>query len=96
MPIEPSWARSNWQSFAVRLTGSHEQRAVMQALLDRGVASRRGIMCAHREPPYQRRLPYALPESEQAQDRTLLLPLFPQLSEDDQNHVVSALRAALA
>ena len=57
---EPAWARSNWQSYCVRLDGDLDQRAVMQHMLDRGIATRRGIMCAHLEPAY-RDLPRAAP-----------------------------------
>ena len=52
LPFEPDWARSNWQSYCVRLPDRVDQRAVMQKLLDQGIATRRGIMCSHREPPY--------------------------------------------
>jgi perosamine synthetase len=62
-PREPSWARSNWQSYAVRLRSrsrsrgkalaSERQRAIMQTLRDQGIASGCGVMCAHREPAYQ-------------------------------------------
>jgi perosamine synthetase len=96
LPHEPSYARTNWQSFYVTLTGPQAQKAVMQALLDRGVASRRGIMCAHRELPYQRREPYNLPESERAQDRNLVLPLYPQMTDDEQDYVCASLVEALA
>ena len=96
MPHEPSWARTNWQSFYVRLTGAHAQKAVMQALLDRGVASRRGIMCSHRELPYKRSEPYNLPESERAQDRNIVLPLYPQMTEDEQDYVIASVKAALS
>ncbi len=48
-PEEPSWARSNWQSYCVRLPDACDQRSVMQSMLDEGVATRRGIMCSHRE-----------------------------------------------
>ena len=53
-PVEPSWARSNWQSYPVTLRpgGRLSQVAIMQFLLDRGVASRRGIGNAHAEPAY--------------------------------------------
>jgi dTDP-4-amino-4,6-dideoxygalactose transaminase len=77
-PEEPAWARSNWQSYCVRLPDGADQRAVMQAMLDRGVATRRGIMCAHLEPAYAADpLRFGLPESERARDRCILLPLFP-------------------
>ena len=52
-PLEPDWARSNWQSYCVRLPARCDQRAVMQAMLDAGVSTRRGIMCSHREEAYK-------------------------------------------
>jgi dTDP-4-amino-4,6-dideoxygalactose transaminase len=67
----------------------------MQHLLDQGVASRRGIMCSHREAPYRREeQPYQLPESERAQDRNIILPLYPQMTEDEQDFVCEVLTAA--
>jgi dTDP-4-amino-4,6-dideoxygalactose transaminase len=96
LPIEPSWARSNWQSFVVRLPAACEQRSVMQALLDRGISSRRGIMCAHREAPYRRaEAPFKLPESERAQDRCIILPLYAQLTDDDQDYVCRGVHDAI-
>jgi len=68
----------------------------MQAMLDRGIATRRGIMCAHLEPPYAeapRR--FALPESERARDHAILLPLYAAMTEAEQDQVVDALRDAL-
>jgi len=79
----------------VRLPEWCDQRAVMQYLLDRGVASRRGVMCAHREEPYRANGErYDLPESERAQDRSLILPLYPQMADDDQDYVIETLSAA--
>lgn len=92
LPEEPGWARSNWQSYCVRLPAGCDQAQVMQTLLDRGVATRRGIMCAHREPAYRdfaSRSP--LPESESAQDRCILVPLYFQMTEEDQDYVVEQL-----
>ena len=95
IPAEPEWARSNWQSYAVRLPEGRDQRAVMQALLDRGISSRRGVMCAHLEKAYADvPLRFPLPHSEAARDRTILLPLFPQMTQAEQDRVVSALADA--
>jgi len=94
-PIEPSYARSNWQSFSVRLPDWCDQRAVMQAMLDNGIATRRGIMCAHREAAYENLPPrVSLSNSEEAQDRRIVLPLYPQMTADEQDLVISALREA--
>ncbi|MDH3030412.1 DegT/DnrJ/EryC1/StrS family aminotransferase [Methylobacterium fujisawaense] len=95
-PPEPMGLRSNWQSYCVRLPDDADQQAVMQAMLDRGIATRRGIMCAHLEPPYAeapRR--FALPESERARDHAILLPLYAAMTEAAQDQVVDGLRAAL-
>jgi len=95
LPMEPDWARSNWQSFSVRLPQGADQRRVMQAMLDAGISTRRGIMCSHREPAYlDLALPYALPQSERAQDECVLLPLYPGLSLEDQRRIASSLHTA--
>ena len=99
LPTEPEWARSNWQSYCVRLLGGLDQRHVMQAMLDRKIATRRGIMCSHREPAYPAgswRSAGPLSESERAQDECILLPLFHQLTSEEQRFIASELRAVLA
>jgi len=96
LPFEPDWARSNWQSYCVRLPDRLDQRAVMQKLLDQGIATRRGIMCSHREAPYADiERPRDLRQSELAQDHSILLPIYAQMSEDDQQRVTHALRTEL-
>jgi dTDP-4-amino-4,6-dideoxygalactose transaminase len=96
LPAEPKWARSNWQSYCVRLPHRIDQKAVMQKLLDQGIATRRGIMCSHREVPYSNnKQRHDLRQSEFAQDRSILLPIYAQMIEDDQVRVASALRAEL-
>jgi dTDP-4-amino-4,6-dideoxygalactose transaminase len=93
-PVEPPWAQSNWQSYCVRLGDGLDQREVMQRLLERGVATRRGVMCSHREAAYPTgtwRSNGPLTHSEQAQDRTIVLPLFPRLTDDEQDIVIATL-----
>jgi dTDP-4-amino-4,6-dideoxygalactose transaminase len=96
LPAEPEWARSNWQSYCVRLPDHVDQREVMQNLLDRGVATRRGVMCSHREAPYlDGKQRHDLRQSELAQDHSILLPIYAQMSEDDLVCVADTLKKAL-
>lgn len=95
-PYVPAYAQPNFQSYAVTLgdhapCGRHE---LMSALLERGIATRRGIMLAHQEPAYEH-VPRArpLPVSERASARSLLLPLFPQMTEADVDRVLAELFA---
>ena len=97
LPEEPDYARSNWQSFCVRLPEGRDQRTVMQAMLDAGVSTRRGVMCAHREQAYAlAELRSPLPHSEAAQDHCVILPLYPQMTEPEVDQVADALEAAVA
>ena len=95
LPREPDWARSNWQSFCVRLPDRCDQREVMQRMLDQGIATRRGVMCSHREPSYaDSAAPQTLPHSEAAQDHCIILPLYGQMTRQEQEQVAEKLRRA--
>ena len=96
LPVEPSWARSNWQSFCVVLPAGCDPKAVAQHLLDRRIATRRGVMNAHREVPHRDRPHGSLAVSEDVQDRGLMLPLYHELTDDAQDRVIAALREAIA
>jgi dTDP-4-amino-4,6-dideoxygalactose transaminase len=108
LPTEREWARTNWQSFCVRLPANTDQREVMQKMLDEGIATRRGIMCAHLEPAYHDSTTWRcaqvgckpggscpnLTESERAQTEGVILPLFSQMTDEQQGKVAFALRQA--
>jgi dTDP-4-amino-4,6-dideoxygalactose transaminase len=106
---EPKWARSNWQSFCIWLPDGTDQRRSMQRMLDVGIATRRGVMCSHREAAYPRATWTCgavacecsagtcarLIQSERGQDGSIMLPLFAQMTYEEQDRVVGALRDAL-
>jgi perosamine synthetase len=100
LPYEPAWARSNWQSYCVRLPKGVDQSRVMQAMLDDGISTRRGVMCAHLEPAYQRE-PWraqssdALAVSERISADGLILPLYIEMTDDDESRVVASLERAI-
>jgi dTDP-4-amino-4,6-dideoxygalactose transaminase len=101
LPCEPPWARSNWQSYCVRLPFGADQMRVMQSMLDDGIATRRGVMCAHREPAYRREpwrtasTPNPLAVSEEISADGLMLPLYGDITPDDQCRVVASLGRAM-
>lgn len=93
-PVVPDYAEPNFQSYAVRL--SHDapisRDALLQRLLDDGISARPGIMLTHRQPAYAEvTLRQPLPDSEQASERSLLLPLFPQMTDAEQDYVIESL-----
>jgi dTDP-4-amino-4,6-dideoxygalactose transaminase len=95
-PYVPADREANYQSYIVRLRGRGRtgRDRILDRLLERGVHTRPGVMTAHREPPY-RSGGWKLPVTETVSDETLVLPLYHQLTEAQQDRVVEELRAAL-
>jgi perosamine synthetase len=96
-PFVPDGAQPNFQSYAVSLADDAPlaRDELLRHLLRHGVAAKPGVMTAHREAPY-RDGSWRLPASERASDRSLLLPIFPDLAAADQERVVELLFAAAA
>lgn len=97
-PHEPTWARSNWQSYCIGLPTGVSQREVMQTMLDHGIATRRGVMAIHLESAYQRKRSYIagsdLGRGIAAQHHSIILPLSVQMADEDVDLVVDTLRLA--
>jgi dTDP-4-amino-4,6-dideoxygalactose transaminase len=98
LPADPPYGTTNYQSYVVRLDDDLpvERDAVMQELLDQGVASRRGIMAAHLEPACAGLPSPELPVTERLTRRSLILPLFHGMNEGLLERVAEALAGAVA
>ena len=97
---DPEYGTTNYQSFWVVLPDSVEKSVVdvLTDLLGKGISGRRGIMASHLEPAYagtEEAERAALPVTEHLTRRSLILPLFHQMTESEQDQVVSALAESL-
>lgn len=95
LPVEAAGYFSNYQSYSIYLKDSCpvSRNAFMQQLLDKGIASRRGIMNAHRETAYKDAGACTnLPVSEDLQDNSIMLPLFVPMKEQEIAFVVDSVR----
>ncbi len=97
LTADPPWGLANYQSFWVvlpdRLPITRDE--LLRRLLDRGVLARRGVMAAHLEPTFAGYPHTALPVTERMTRRSVLLPLFHEMTEAEQDRVIGAFRAAL-
>lgn len=93
-PHVPAYARPNYQAYPVRVTPEYPvgRDGLMQALLDLGVSTRRGIMNSHQEAAYPEPPRHPLPRSEAARDSVVMLPLFDGMTEAEQAFIVESLR----
>jgi len=97
VPQEREGVRTNWQSYCVLLPETASQVAVMDYMQQQGIAVRRGVMCAHKEPAYaQHKVTHDLSHSEIAQTRGVILPLFDGLQDKDMIRVAASLKQGLA
>ena len=92
LPEEKNGYFSNYQSYCVYLkdTCPIDRNSLMQELFDSGIASRRGIMNAHKETTYRREYEkLSLPISENLQDNCILLPLYVPLAEKELDYIIN-------
>jgi dTDP-4-amino-4,6-dideoxygalactose transaminase len=94
---DPAYGTSNYQSFWILLPEDSpvSRDELLRILADAGVSARRGIMAAHLEPAYADYAHGMLPVTEMLTARSLVLPLFHDMSEAEQDVVVSAVRGAV-
>lgn len=93
-PFVPKSYISNRQTYVIRLKSECgiSRDALMQKLLDAGIATRRGVMAAHLEPPYRKMYPkLSLPETEKATEETIAIPLFSQMTVKEQDYVIKTI-----
>jgi dTDP-4-amino-4,6-dideoxygalactose transaminase len=98
LPHEEEGYFTNWQSFSIYLKESAplSRNELMQALLDKGIASRRGVMTSHRETAYKQHCEgISLPLTEDACDRSIIIPLYVPMEADDISTVINNLRSLL-
>ncbi len=94
-PSVPSDCRHNYQSYMVRLIAGFESKRdkIMQQLLEKNISTRRAIMAIHRELPYRsERWKSCLPQTELVTDSGLILPLFHQLTDSEQDYIIESVQ----
>jgi dTDP-4-amino-4,6-dideoxygalactose transaminase len=94
LPLEKKGYFSNYQSYSIFLKDDcpHNRNDIMQKMLDAGISTRRGIMTAHREIAYQEECAgLSLPVSEKACDRSIILPLYVPMKDEEIEKVIITL-----
>lgn len=94
-PLEPAGYLHTYQTYAVLVNPELKKYrdAIIQQLSARGVSSRRGIPPIHLEPYYAEQYPTIhLPATEDVSLRTIFLPLFYQMSEEEVEYVITSVK----
>lgn len=91
-PFEPDDVQRTWQSYCVRVTAGSpvERTELMRRLLHDGIPTRRGVMTIHEEDAYAD-AGVSLPHSEAAARDVVILPLFADMTAEQQDYVLDRL-----
>ncbi len=98
LSADPDYGTSNFQSFWLEVLPSFrlDREGLMARLAQDGISARRGIMAAHRQPAYAGRDTGAasLAVTERLTDNTLILPVYHQLTDNEQSRVIDSVLGA--
>jgi dTDP-4-amino-4,6-dideoxygalactose transaminase len=95
VPAVPAYAFHNYQSYWVEAlcTSPVSRDVLMGKRLEKGIATRRGIMAIHLEECYDGN-GVDLPATERITKNTILLPIYPSLTEEEQQVVAGCISDA--
>lgn len=95
---DPEYGTSNYQSFWVEVGHPFplDREQLLAKLAEDGISARRGIMASHLQPAYAGHSGYTipLPVTERLTANTLILPLYHDLSEAEQDRVIASVLSA--
>lgn len=100
LPLEPEGYGHTYQSYVIRLLeGGRERRnAIMEVLARAEIQSRPGTHAVHRLGYYRERYDLAAEDFPRAcicEDTTITLPIYPGMSDSDQDYIVAHLAEGL-
>jgi dTDP-4-amino-4,6-dideoxygalactose transaminase len=98
LPYIPDYAGHSFQSYLIRFTDRArvDRDDVLQRMAARGISCRRGIAPIHREPLYRSLVgELHLPVTEEAARRTMFLPIFSEMTDEQVAFVVDTLKVSL-
>jgi perosamine synthetase len=90
--------RRSWFVYTVRVPKGLDREAVVADLAQRGIQSKAYLPCIHLMPHYRERFGFAggeFPVAEDVAERSLALPFFPAMTDDQIDSVTEALGEAL-
>lgn len=93
---DPAYGTTTYQSFWIVLPDDFpvSRNELMVRMRAAGIATRRGIMASHLEAAYAGHPHAELAVTERLSRQSLLLPLFHEMTESDQERVVAVVRGA--
>lgn len=97
-PIDPGWGAHSYQSYIILVDETLDRDQIIKNLRAMGIECTLGTYALHDQPFYQRTFGYKtgqLANSHAAFTRTIALPFYAQMTEDDLNLLTEAVQEAI-
>jgi perosamine synthetase len=98
-PVQRPHVEHAWHLYVVRLRPERlriNRDMLIETLKERGVGTSVHFIPLHLHPYWQAQQPGSLPNAEDAFSRCLSLPIYPDLSVDEQQHVIESVEQIVA
>ena len=94
-PVEKEYARSAWHNYVIKVANPADRDPLMDYLKARGISTGMHYIPNHLYEMYRPYVRAPLPVAETVWKRLITLPLFPDLTDEQQEQVVASIHSYL-
>jgi len=89
-PVEKEYARSAWHNYVIKVADPMDRDPLMEFLKERGISTGMHYIPNHLYQLYRPYVKERLPVAETVWKRLITLPLFPDLTDEEQDYIVAS------
>jgi perosamine synthetase len=91
-PVEKEYTRSAWHNYVIKVADPADRDPLMEHLKARGISTGMHYIPNHLYEMYRPYVKEPLPVAETVWKRLITLPLFPDLTDEQQDHIVASIK----
>lgn len=91
-PVEKEYTRSAWHNYVIKVANMADRDPLMEYLKARGISTGMHYIPNHLYEMYWPYVTEPLPVTETVWKRLITLPLFPDLTDEQQDHIVASIK----
>ena len=94
-PYVPNYTNHTYQTYVIKVL-EKDRNQIMKKLLEKQIACKIGVEICHTQSYYTKKYgKTSLPKTEKAHKSTILIPLYPSMTQEEQEYVIKCLKEAV-
>lgn len=95
IPYVPNYTKHTYQTYVIKILNQSRDK-IMKKLLEKEISVKPGVEMCHTQPCYIKKYgKISLPKTEEANNSTILIPLYPSMTKEEQDYVIKNLKEAM-